>query len=486
MMLHRASRGSWRVGRRQRNAGWVDLATSYPYLSLVRTSTFRLAAIYVLIFALSVGAVLFYVYWSTANLLENQTDNAIGSEVKAIAEVYRQNGLPGVLEQIMLRTSEENHGVYIFTNPLGRRLAGNLPGLPVEATGEHGWIEFDYANQEGRSLAHHRAKAYYTELEGGFRLVVGRDVEERRRFDSIIKNSSIGGLTLALVLGLAGGLLMSRNFLKRIERLTATSRTIMAGDFSQRMPLTGTGDELDRLSAALNDMLDRIDRLMAGMREVSSNVAHDLKTPLTRIKVRAEDALRTGDERDYRMALERTIDESDKLLATFNALLSIAKAESGEAREGIAPIDAAELAADIAELYDPTIEEAGGRLTVKAPERTMISADRQLLAQALTNLLDNAIKYGLGPDGRPDVALSVSARHGEARIEVADHGPGIPVGDRERVKQRFTRLDESRTLPGSGLGLSLAESVAHLHGGRLELDDNHPGLVARLVLPAME
>jgi signal transduction histidine kinase len=252
------------------------------------------------------------------------------------------------------------------------------------------------------------------------------------------------------------------------------------------MPLTGTGDELDRLSAALNDMLDRIDRLMAGMREVSSNVAHDLKTPLTRIKVRAEDALRTGDERDYRMALERTIDESDKLLATFNALLSIAKAESGEAREGIAPIDAAELAADIAELYDPTIEEAGGRLTVKAPERTMISADRQLLAQALTNLLDNAIKYGLGPDGRPDVALSVSARHGEARIEVADHGPGIPVGDRERVKQRFTRLDESRTLPGSGLGLSLAESVAHLHGGRLELDDNHPGLVARLVLPAME
>ena len=174
-------------------------ARALSRLSLVRTSTFRLAAIYVVIFAASVGAVLAYVYWSTANLLENQTDNAIGSEVKAIAEVYRQNGLPGVLEQVMLRTAEENQGVYIFTNPLGRRLAGNLPGLPVEATGEHGWIEFDYANQEGRSLARHRAKAYYTELEGGFRLIVGRDVEERRRFDGIIKNSTIGGLTLNLL-----------------------------------------------------------------------------------------------------------------------------------------------------------------------------------------------------------------------------------------------------------------------------------------------
>lgn len=456
-------------------------------LKLLSTSTFRLAAVYLFVFAISVAAILGYVYWSTAILLERRIDEAIQADIVAIADEYRENGLAGVLDAVNRRSAVDSNQVYLFTNPLGRRLAGNLDALPVAATGRSGWIDFSYAVEGARGIERHTARAYYSEIDGGYRIVIGRDVEELRQFGLIIRRSLIWALAITLVLGLSGGVLMSRNFLRRVDQITDASRAIMAGDLAERMPVSGTGDELDRLAASLNDMLDQIERLMVGMREISTNVAHDLRTPLSRLKARAEDALRSGNQADYRQAIEQTLLEADKLLATFNALLSIARAEAGQVREGLQPVDAAAVAREVAELYEPSVEEAGGRMTVAAEGKHMVRADRQLIAQALSNLIDNALKYGAaGTPERPEVAVSVSQLGSDVVIEVADRGPGIAENERERVKERFVRLEHGLSKAGSGLGLSLASGIMKLHRGRLELADNAPGLKARLILPRLD
>ncbi|MGB7206476.1 MAG: HAMP domain-containing sensor histidine kinase, partial [Anderseniella sp.] len=273
-----------------------------------------------------------------------------------------------------------------------------------------------------------------------------------------------------------------------VDQINDASRAIMAGDLGERMPVSGTGDEIDRLSESLNAMLDQINRLMTGMKEVSSNVAHDLRTPLTRLRARAEDALRSDSADSHKAALEANIVEADNLLTTFNALLSIARAESGQMREGFQDTDLVALAKDIAELYEPIAEDVGGNLSLNAAGEVIVRADRQLVAQAMTNLLDNAIKYGRNRhSGVPVITISVNQPNGAGHggvLEIADTGAGISVQDRERVKGRFTRLDESRSEPGSGLGLALVDSVMKLHNGQFTIDDANPGLVAKLLFPA--
>jgi hypothetical protein len=289
------------------------------------------------------------------------------------------------------------------------------------------------------------------------------------------------------VLGLLGGVLMSRNFLHRIETITAASRSIMAGDLSKRVPISGSGDELDQLSVSLNQMLEQIERLMAGMREISTNVAHDLRTPLTRLRSRVEAALRTDDRHGQKAALEQTIEEADELLATFNALLSIARTEAGQAGEGLHPVDLKEVVTDIAELFAPLAEESGGSLILSAEESVEVRGDRQLLAQAISNLIDNALKYGVPAEkNAPEITLSLHPAPSEAIIAVGDRGPGIAETDRGRVTERFFRLDRARTRPGSGLGLSLVQAIARLHNGKLALKDNAPGLLVELVLPRLD
>ena len=450
---------------------------------LLRTSTFRLAALYLILFALSVSALLGYVYWNTAVLLERQTDETIRAEVQALADQYRLRGLGGIIDTIQRRSSDESGAVYLLADAAGQRIAGNLTTLPSIPQDEANWIEFPLDVDKGSARERHVARAFYTSLAGGFELVVGRDVEALRQFATIIRQTIYYALAIALVLGLGGGLLMSRNFLRRVDAITEASRTIMAGNMAGRMPVKGSNDELDRLALALNEMLDQIESLMAAMKEVSSNVAHDLKTPLTRIKARVEAALRSGSESEYRAALENTVDESDRLLDTFNALLSIARAEAGQSRSGLVPIDAQTIIADVVELYEPMAEEEGGTLTSEAPEGLMVMGDRQLLAQALTNLLDNALKYGAREGERPEISLTGRVEGEKVVITVADHGEGIPPEDRARVTERFVRLDSSRSKPGNGLGLSLVSGVMKLHKGALVLEDNHPGLAARLVLP---
>ncbi|MCA3555333.1 HAMP domain-containing sensor histidine kinase [Aestuariivirga sp.] len=451
---------------------------------LLRTSTFRLAALYLILFAASVGALLGYVYLNTAVLLQEQTDYTIQAEVQALSDQYQLRGLGGILDTVRRRSADEKGSVYLLAAPTGLRIAGNLDDLPTVPRNGARWIEFPLQVQKGAVRENHVARAFYTDLPGGFKLIVGRDVESLRQFANIIRQSIFYALAIALVLGLGGGLLMSRNFLRRVDAITDASRSIMAGNMSGRMPVSGSNDELDRLALALNEMLDRIESLMGAMKEVSSNVAHDLKTPLTRIKARVEAALRSGSEAEYRAALENTVDDSDRLLDTFNALLSIARAEAGQARSGLVPVDVSELIADVAELYEPMAEQEGGTLTASAAPGLQVLGDRQLLAQALSNLLDNALKYGARDGGTPRIALTGAAGDGKVVIAVADHGEGIPEADRTRVTERFVRLDRSRTKPGNGLGLSLVSGVMKLHKGTLLLEDNAPGLRAKLVLPA--
>ena len=338
----------------------------------------------------------------------------------------------------------------------------------------------------------HRALVNVTQLSGGFRLLIGRDLEERRRLFGIVAKAAQWSILVVVVLGIGGGIFVARRVLQRIDAMTGTAQRIMAGDLSGRLPVGRSGDELDRLAANLNAMLERIEALMTGLKEVSDNIAHDLKTPLTRLRNRAEEALaKSGSEADYRAALERTIEESDGLIRTFNALLMIARAESGQARGNMDDFDAADVADGIHELYEPLAEDDGMTLKVKTAPAPM-HGNRELISQALANLVENAIKYGKPePADGPVVSLEARQILIEARREgdqvllrVTDHGPGIPESERKHAVERFVRLDSSRSQPGSGLGLSLASAVATLHGGELRLGDANPGLVATLVIPA--
>jgi hypothetical protein len=319
-------------------------------------------------------------------------------------------------------------------------------------------------------------------LSEGYHLMVGRNLRERENFENLIQQSLVWSVIITIALGGLGGYIMSRDMRRRLEAINATTLRIMRGDMHERIPVVGTDDEFDRLSVNLNNMLQQIDRLMLAMREVSDNVAHDLRSPLTRIKSRLEVTLLTQkNAAEYRQALEQTVSEVDNVLSTFNALLSIAQAEGGAARGDMERLDLAALCADVAELYEPLAEAKDLALTATLAGSAPIKGNRHLLFQAIANLIDNAIKYSAPGGGA--VSISAAIVGDKVEVVVADRGPGIPARDRERVLQRFVRLEQSRTTPGNGLGLSLVTAVMTLHDGTLELGDNAPGLKVILRLP---
>ncbi len=323
-------------------------------------------------------------------------------------------------------------------------------------------------------------------LPAGFRLLVGRDVEERERLGIVIRRAAGWSLLLVFVLGCFASWFVARRVLKRIDDMTGTAQSIMAGDLKGRLAISGTGDELDRLALNLNAMLERIGELMAGMQQVSDNIAHDLKTPLTRLRNRAEEALRTASSPDeLRAALDGSIDEADNLIRVFNALLMIARLETGRIQDSMDTLDLSEIVSGLAELYEPLAEEAGLSLVTEVSPGLRVSGNRELIGQALANLIDNALKYAAPAAGdRAQVTVSARQEGGEILLSVADQGPGIPAEDRARVLERFVRLDVSRSKPGFGLGLALAAGVVRLHGGQLRLEDNAPGLRVVIALPA--
>src|ERR1700716_1680906 len=464
---------------------------------LIRTTAFRLTLVYLFLFALFAASLLGYFAWNTRRLITEQITSTVNAETGEISEIFGRRGLRGLIFTLENRALRPGANLYLVTAPAGQALAGNVGSLAPGVMATPGWSETACRRLDEQDSADHRALVNVSELSNGFRLLIGRDLEERRRLFGIVAKAAQWSVLIVIALGLGGGIFVARRVLRRIDAMTGTTQRIMAGDLSGRLPVGRSGDEFDRLAENLNAMLERIEALMMGLKEVSDNIAHDLKTPLTRLRNRAEEALaKSSNEVEYRAALERTIEESDGLIRTFHALLMIARAESGQAREHMDTFDAGEVANGIHELYEPLAEDDGMTLrvqTVPAP----LPGNRELISQALANLVENAIKYGkpvpaaqplsagavAGTDRR-EILIEARRDREQALLRVTHHGPGIPEADRRHAVERFVRLEASRTQPGSGLGLSLASAVATLHGGELTLGDGHPGLSATLAIPA--
>lgn len=448
-------------------------------IKLLKTTAFKLALGFFVMFALGSVLIIVFIGLNVRKVLEEENDQIIISEIKGLAEQYSTGGLERLVRVVERRAARPGALLYLVTTSAGDKLAGNVATLPDGVIDHTGLVETPYQRND-ETEPRHPALARISDVPGGFRLLVGRDLEERGRLGHILNKALFSWLGLLAAIGTLGGLFVARRVLVRVDAINAKALTIMNGDLNSRLPVTGTGDELDRLAQSLNTMLDRIGELLKGLREVSDNIAHDLRTPLTRLRNRAEEALRGDKSSDEKhAALEKVIEESDGLIRVFNALLLIARAEAGDVRDSSAEFDLAAVANDVVELYEPTAEEAHQVLKVIAPSKMPVFGNRELISQALANLIDNALKYG---GERIEVSL---VRAGPmVELHVADSGAGIPKQDRERAVARFVRLEESRTKPGFGLGLSMCSAVAHLHHGALRLEDNNPGLHVVLAWPA--
>ena len=449
----------------------------------LRSTAFRLTFAIFGFGAIGAALVLGFVAVQVIKLVDEETRGAIASEAESLLEQYDTGGLRRLGLVLTTRSRAPGGALYLLTDAIGEPLVGNVSQLPPSLTLTSGFGETRYQGLDGAKSRRALARVYA--LPNGFRLLVGHDLGDRARIGAVMVRTLSFSLVLFAGLAALGALFVARRVLRRIDAMNVSARALMAGDMTERLPVSGSGDELDRLAAGLNQMLARIGELMGGLREVSDNIAHDLRTPLTRLRNHAEEALRVdGDKEAYRTALTRSIEESDGLIRVFDALLTIARAEAGADRSGVARVDLGEVVASVAELYEPLAEEKGFALTVDCEPGLALEGRRELIGQALANLIDNALKYGAGAKDRNEIAVTARREGGEVVIEVADRGPGVAADDRERVFDRFVRLESARSRPGSGLGLSLAAAVARLHGGNVRLEDNAPGLKVRLTLPA--
>jgi len=449
---------------------------------ILRTLAFRIVAVYLAIFAISAAAIVGFTYWNTARALNAQTDQIVDSDISGLAERYQRFGLAGLTGTIVNRSAHGEATLYLLADSDKRPIVGNLDSWPDLKELGGNFVEFDYEKRVGGRSEERRARGRQFTLTGGFLLLVASDIAERYETERLFTTTLPWSVLLMMLLGLFGGILISRNFLARLDVINRTSREIMAGDLSRRLPLKRGGDELDTLAINLNRMLERTERLMRGMREVTDSIAHDLRTPLNRLRNRLEGVLHTIDPQSAPGAeIEAAVEETDRLIGTFNALLLIAEAEAGVAREAMEQVDLRRIVEGVAELYAPLADEKEISLIIPPSGSAIVACNRSLVSQALANLLDNAIKYTPG-GGR--VTISLDHTPGGVALQVADSGPGIPAEDRARVLERFVRLEASRHSPGTGLGLSLVAAVARLHDAKFELGDNRPGLKATLLFPA--
>ena len=489
------------------------MALSVP--AIMKTTAARLSALYLLLFALCAVALVFYMTSLSARMLTAQTQDTINDEVLGLARAYQRGGLPVLVRVVEARSRQPGANLYLIADANGQILTGNVQGLEPGVLETEGWTSSPFSYQrfgegelerlrnlpaeqdttqpeqsdaQAQGEKGHNAIALVLRLPNQMIMLVGRDLGEPERFRAVIRRA----LMLALGMMGIGGLLIwffvGRAALKRIDSVSEASRRIMGGDLSGRLPMTGAGDEFDRLSENLNSMLARIATLNEGLKQVSDNIAHDLKTPLTRLRNRAEATLSgTHKTSDYRQALEGTIAESDQLIKTFNAILMISRLEAGYSSENTNRVDLAEAVRDVVELYEPVAEEAGVSLEADVREAIFVNGNRELIGQALSNIVDNAIKYSTDATAQPAVRVALERAGAGVRLSVTDNGHGIPDdGDRARATERFVRLEKSRSQPGSGLGLSLAKAIMTFHNGRLDLLSGNPGLSVVMSFPTRE
>lgn len=457
--------------------------------AIMKTTAARLSALYLILFTLCAVALVFYMTSLSLRIFASQTQASVAEEVEGLARIYRRGGLPALVRSVDRRSRQPGAYLYLIADPNGRILAGNVEELEPGVLENDGWTQrpfwYDRFGEAGGVERNHHAIAQIIRLPNQMILLVGRDLGEPERFRQVVRRALMFALSVMAVGGFLIWFFVGRRALKRIDGVTDASRRIMAGDLSGRLPVSGAGDEFDRLSQNLNAMLERIASLNEGLKQVSDNIAHDLKTPLTRLRNRAEDAL-SGRKKtaQYRDALEGTIAEADQLIRTFNAILMISRLEAGYSAEPTEDVDLDAILADVVELYEPVAEDASVKLTVASPGKEIVKGNRELIGQALSNILDNAIKYSAGNGEGPTATLKLERKGDEILLSVADNGPGIAKADRERATERFVRLEESRTQPGSGLGLALAKAVMHFHRGRLELSGEDKGLTVTMAFPA--
>ncbi|MCO6186668.1 HAMP domain-containing sensor histidine kinase [Rhizobium sp. L1K21] len=458
---------------------------------LLKNTAVRLSALYILLFALCAAVLVFYVGGLFESFLRDQARSAVMQESSDVEGIYAKRGMEGLLATLEQRSRQPGTNIYIIASPQGDILAGNVLSIQKGILDQTGWIDTPFKYQrftEERTEDMHYALARAIVLPNGLHVLVGTDLGDPRRLGALIRQA----LLLALgVMGIGAVVIwfgVGRNALKRISRMSEASGRILAGDLSQRLPVVGSGDDFDKLSGSLNTMLARIEKLNEGLKQVSDNIAHDLKTPLTRLRNKASDALTKVEKpAEAREALEGIIGEADQLIRTFNALLMISRVEAGSAAAEIAEVNLSAIVADGAELYELVAEEAGLELSADIAPDLRIDGNRELVGQALFNLIDNAIKYTSGEGTR--VWVTLSRQDDMAVLSVSDDGNGIPEDKYEDAVRRFVRLDESRSKPGTGLGLSMVSAVAELHGGRLELSASNTegserrGLKASLILP---
>ncbi len=424
----------------------------------LKSSTFALALVCVALFSGAVFGLLGYVYWATTDYVRSGYDRAISADRALLVQAHGTAGRDALVNLINRRIADRGFegGIYLLVDPSGAVLAGSLKSWPAALRTVQGWADFEATETAGHALL----RATYETLPDGSHLLVGRSLDDLDRFVRIIKTALACGATLTFVLAAVAGVSVTRRTVGRIEAINATTRAIMQSGLGKRIPLRGTKDEWDQLAENLNAMLDRIEELVREVGEVSDNVAHDLRTPLTRLRGRLEKA--------YHDALDP--ERSHALVAdTMRELDAVV-------------VDLDQVAGEVAELFDAAAEAKGGRVKFESGGRVPVLGDRDLLFDAISNLIDNAIKHG----GAGDVQVTVRNDDHGPTISVADRGSGIPLEERKHVLKRFYRLERSRSSPGNGLGLSLVAVVAQLHGAHIEMGDNDPGLKIQLQFPAAD
>ncbi|MEA2780111.1 MAG: hypothetical protein QOK29_1655 [Rhodospirillaceae bacterium] len=449
-------------------------------INLLRTYSFRLTLLYVALFGISVVVIFGVIYWATAGYMARELELSVEAELSSLIDVHKAGGLDKLAAAIGERAGSPVHRAKydVLLDPTGKRVAGNLPAIPPRI----GWQDVALrtggdGGEEGDLI---RAKG--TKLPDGAFLVVGQSTFQLKETRELMVRAFGWGMLVTMILALLGGIVMSASMLRRVETIRRTAQEIMSGNLSRRIPVRGTGDDFDLLSASLNDMLDRIHMLMDGLRQVSNDIAHDLRTPLTRLRQRLEAARsKAKTVPEYEQVVDTVIGDTDQILRTFGAMLRIAQIEAGTPRSRFTDVDLTSVCKTIVELYAAFAEDHQQSLEARISHRIVVRGDRELLTQMIVNLLENAFRHS--PAGTR-IEVSLERVSGSPVCVIADDGPGIPSEEREKVFRRFYRLDASRATPGSGLGLSLVAAIAELHRVPIVLADNAPGLRVTLRFPA--